>query len=82
MAHTIDLERELRSGFGLSKSWHERRAEAADVADDLASLPDNLRDLADALDACDGNLSDAARMLGLTRKKARLLLERLRQAFS
>jgi RNA polymerase sigma factor (sigma-70 family) len=82
LAHVLDLEHEFQSGFGLPVSWHARRAEAADVADALAALPDDLRELALALYHFGGNLSEAARSLAHSRKKARITLERLQREAS
>jgi RNA polymerase sigma factor (sigma-70 family) len=76
------LDEDLLVGLGYSPSWQSRRWEHMDVEECLASLPDQLRDLADCLDACGGNLSEAARMMGVSRKKARLLLARLQDALS
>lgn len=74
------LDEDLLLGLGYSPSWQSRRWEQADVAEGMASLPSDLRDLAETLEACDGNLSAAARMMGVSRKKARLLLVRLQNA--
>ena len=74
------LDEDLLIGFGYSPSWQSRRWEHADVEEGMACLPDDLRDLAETLEACDGNLSEAARMLGVSRKKARIMLVRLREA--
>ncbi len=78
----LDLEDGWHTGFGLPQTWHGRREMAADLADAFAGLPDELRSLADVLDACGGNLSEAARSLGLSRKKARILLERLQESLA
>jgi DNA-directed RNA polymerase specialized sigma24 family protein len=79
MAQTVDLESQQRVGCGLSPSWHERREESADISDAFAKLPDDLRQLADALDASQGNLVEAARLFGLSHKKARIMRERLQR---
>jgi DNA-directed RNA polymerase specialized sigma24 family protein len=79
MAQAVDLESQRRAGCGLSPSWHERREESADISNALAKLPEDLRRLADALDASQGNLIDAARLFGLTHKKARIMRERLQR---
>lgn len=79
LAHVLDLEHELQSGFGLPASWHARREAVADLAYALAGLPDDLRDLAIALYRFGGNLSEAARSLAHSRKKARILMERLQR---
>jgi RNA polymerase sigma factor (sigma-70 family) len=76
------LDEDLLIGFGYSPSWQSRRWEQADVAEGMARLPGDLRDLAETLDACGGNLSEAARMMGVSRKKARILLKRLREAMA
>jgi hypothetical protein len=78
----LDFEDSWLTSFGLPQRWHGRRDREIDLADAFAGLPDELRSLADVLDACDGNLSEAARSLGLTRKKARLMLERLQGALA
>ena len=76
------LDEDLLIDFGYSHSWQSRRWEQADVAEGMARLPGDLRDLAETLDACGGNLSEAARMLGVSRKKARIMLTRLQQAMA
>lgn len=81
IAHILDLEDFMAKAFGLPPTWHKQRAETADVADDLANLPDEIRDLANTLVACGGSLNAAAELMGVGRKKARLLLERLQKAF-
>jgi RNA polymerase sigma factor (sigma-70 family) len=78
----MDLAKAFDVGFGRPPSWHERREMAMDLNEALASLPRELRDLAETLDACGGNRSEAARYLGISRKKARLLLARLQQAMA
>jgi DNA-directed RNA polymerase specialized sigma24 family protein len=80
MSQTVDLEARRRADCGLSPSWHERRAESADISDAFAKLPDDLRQLADALDASQGNLIEAARLFGLSHKKARIMRERLQRS--
>jgi DNA-directed RNA polymerase specialized sigma24 family protein len=76
------LDEDLLVGLGYSPSWQSRRWEQADFEERMARLPDDLRDLAETLDACDGNLSAAARMLGVSRKKARVRLARLKEAMA
>ena len=76
---TEDLVSLSRVAFGMPPSWHERRDEAADVAAVFRGLSGDLRILADALDASEGNLSEAARLLNLPRKKARVMINRLRR---
>ena len=78
----LDFEDAWLTAFGLQQTWHNRRDMAADLADAFAGLPDVLRSLADVLDACDGNLSEAARSLGLSRKKARIMLKRLQDSLA
>jgi DNA-directed RNA polymerase specialized sigma24 family protein len=78
----LDFEDGWLTAFGLPQTWHGRRDIAADLADAFAGLPDELRSLADVLDACDGNLSEAARSLGLSRKKARIMLMRLQESLA
>ena len=80
MSQVVDLETQRRAASGLAPSWHEHRAENADVSDALAKLPDDLRQLADALDASQGNLVEAARLFGLSHKKARIMRERLQRS--
>jgi DNA-directed RNA polymerase specialized sigma24 family protein len=82
VSDVMDLAKSLDAGFGLPASWHERREMAMDLDDALLSLPRELRDLAETLDACGGNLSEAARDLGISRKMARLRLARLQQAMA
>ena len=74
-----DLESRIREASGMPPCWHERRAEALDVADTLRTLSGDLRSLADAIDAAGGNLSEAARLLSVPRKKARLMFDCLRK---
>jgi DNA-directed RNA polymerase specialized sigma24 family protein len=76
------LDEDLLIGLGYSPSWQSRRWECADVEEGMARLPGDLRDLAETLDACGGNLSEAARMLGVSRKKARIMLARLQDAMA
>jgi RNA polymerase sigma factor (sigma-70 family) len=78
----MDLAKAFNAGFGRPASWHERREMAMDLDDALATLPRELRDMAERLDACGGNLSEAARDLGVSRKKARILLASLQQAMA
>jgi DNA-directed RNA polymerase specialized sigma24 family protein len=80
MAQIVDLESLRRNHLGLPPSWEERRAETTDIAEVLASLPYDLRKLADALDASNGNLIEAARHSGMPHKKARLMRVRLQRA--
>lgn len=82
IAHILDLEDKWCEGFGLPPSWHHRRDKAADVANALAGLPDDVRELACALEACGGNLMGACRLLGIGRKKGRLMLESLQQTLA
>lgn len=74
------LDEDLLVGLGYPASWHSSRWGQTDVEEGMARLPGDLRDLAETLDACGGNLSEAARMLGVSRKKARIMLARLQQA--
>jgi DNA-directed RNA polymerase specialized sigma24 family protein len=76
------LDEDLLIGLGYSPSWQARRWEQADFDEGMARLPGDLRDLAETLDACGGNLSEAARMMGVSRKKARIMLARLRDAMA
>jgi len=69
----------IHAALGMPPSWYERRTEAADVADAFHSLSADLRTMANAIDASDGNLSEAARLLNLPRKKARVMIDRLRR---
>ena len=78
LADILDLEETL----GGPPSWHQRRAEAADIAEALASLPDDLRALAFSMLASGGNEMAAARDLGIGRKKARCLHDRLRKVLA
>ena len=80
MAHGTDLESSRRNHHGLPPSWDRHRAEVADIAEALANLPGDLRKLADALDASNGNLIEAAREYGLPRKKARIMRDHLQHA--
>ena len=80
MAHGTDLESSRRNHHGLPPSWDRHRAEVADIAEALANLPGDLRKLADALDASNGNLIEAAKEYGLPRKKARIMRDHLQQA--
>lgn len=80
MSQVVDLESQRRAASGLAPSWHERREENTDISDALAKLPDDLRQLADELDASQGNLVEAARLFGLSHKKARIMRERLQRS--
>jgi hypothetical protein len=80
MAQMMNLESNRRTHYGLPPSWDGHRAETADIAEALASLPDDLRKLADALDASNGNLIEAAQAFGLPHKKARIMRDHLQQA--
>lgn len=82
MAQVTDLESTRRNHFGLPPSWDGHRAEAADIAEALANLPDDLRKLADALDASNGNLIEAAQAFGMPHKKARIMRARLQHAIA
>jgi len=76
------LDEDLLLPFGYSPSWQSRRWEQADAAEAMARLPGDLRGMAETLEACDGNLSAAARMLGVSRKKARIMCARLQKAMA
>jgi len=76
------LDEDLLIVLGYAPSWQSRRCEEADFSEWMQQLPTELRDLAEALDDSGGNLSEAARMLGVKRKRARILLQRLRQAMA
>ena len=80
MAHGTDLESKRRTHQGLPPSWDGHRADEADIAEVLASLPADLRKLADALEAANGNLAEAARAFGLSYKKALIMRDRLKRA--
>jgi DNA-directed RNA polymerase specialized sigma24 family protein len=82
VAEVMDLSRALDSCFGRPAPWHERREIATDLEETLVELPGELRDIAEALDGCGGNLCEAARALGISRKKARILLDRLQRAMA
>jgi DNA-directed RNA polymerase specialized sigma24 family protein len=75
----VDLESRRRSSFGISPSWYEHREQNADISNALAKLPDDLRLLADALEASQGNLIEASRISGLSHKQARNMRERLQK---
>jgi DNA-directed RNA polymerase specialized sigma24 family protein len=76
----VDLAQHLERTAGKSTAWQARRHFSADVSDAIESLPKDLRLLCSALDALDGNLVAAARELNLSRKKARVGLEKLQTA--
>jgi DNA-directed RNA polymerase specialized sigma24 family protein len=76
------LDEDLLVGFGYSPSWQSRRWEHSDFEEGMARLPEDLRVLAETIEACDGNLSSAARMLGVSRKKARIMFARLQKAMA
>ena len=76
------LDEDLLLPFGYAPSWQSRRWEQADAAEAMARLPGDLRGMAETLEACDGNLSAAARMLGVSRKKARIMFARLQKAMT
>jgi DNA-directed RNA polymerase specialized sigma24 family protein len=79
IAGIVDLESRRRSSFGISPSWHEHREQKADISNALAKLPNDLRLLADALEASQGNLVEASRLSGLSHKQARNMRERLQK---
>lgn len=80
IAQVMDLELLRRSFFGLVPEWYKHRDEAADFAESLARLPEDLRKLADSLEASGGNLVQAATAFGVSYKKARIMHARLRRA--
>jgi DNA-directed RNA polymerase specialized sigma24 family protein len=80
MAQIMDLESLRRNHLGLPPPWEDHRAESTDIAEVLAALPNDLRKLADALDASNGNLIEAARESGMPHKKARIMRVRLQRA--
>jgi RNA polymerase sigma-70 factor (ECF subfamily) len=80
--HSSILEEDVLVVLGYSPSWQSRRWEQADYSEWMRQLPAELRDLAETLEACDGNLSATARMLGVSRKKARIMYARLRKAMT
>ena len=59
--------------------WHRRRHRKIDLQTALSELPGELRMLASAIDELRGNLTAVATELGLSRKKARHGLGKLRQ---
>ncbi|MCH7228592.1 helix-turn-helix domain-containing protein [Haloferula sp. A504] len=73
-----DLEEARERYGGGQPAWHHRRHRRIDVIEALARLPGELRHLADTFEEFGGNLSAAARALGMSRKKARCDLEKLR----
>lgn len=79
LADVIDLESGQRKLFAMPPSWHERREESADIAEAMNSLPADLRLLAATLEAAEGNLSEVASSLGLSPKKARIMLGALQR---
>ena len=78
-AEAKDLEHGMEVYGGAVPAWHRHRHEKIDVDAALSSLPGDLRRLADAIEALDGNLSAVERDLGITRKKLRCDLEKLRR---
>lgn len=82
-ADIMDLAKSFDTGFGRPAClWSERLEMAMDLEECLRRLPRELRDLAETLDSCNGNLSGAARVLRISRKKARIRLARLQQAMA
>jgi DNA-directed RNA polymerase specialized sigma24 family protein len=79
IAGIVDLESLRRSSLGISPAWYEHREQKADIANALAKLPNDLRLLADALEASQGNLVEASRLSGLSHKQARNMRERLQK---
>lgn len=77
-AEANDLEHYMEVYGTAAPAWHVRRQDKIDVAAALTSLPHDLRRLADAIEALNGNLSAVERELGITRKKLRCDLEKLR----
>jgi RNA polymerase sigma factor (sigma-70 family) len=82
LSDLMDLAKAFDVAFGRPASWPERREMSMDLDDALANLPCELRDMAEKLDACSGNLSEAARDLGISRKMARIRLTRLQHAMA
>jgi len=78
-ADSNDLERCMEVYGDAAPSWHGHRHGKIDIQEALAALPGDLRRLADAIEALDGNLSAVERELGLTRKKLRCDLDKLRR---
>lgn len=76
---SLDLEQKLEDLAGRAAAWHRRRQAKIDVEEAMARLPDDLRRLADTLAALGGNHSAAERELGVTRKKFRCDVEKLRR---
>ncbi len=76
---SIDLELLAEDLSGRAAAWHRRREAKIDVEEAVARLPDDLRRLADTLAALGGNHSAAERELGVTRKKFRCDIEKLRR---
>ena len=80
VADLTDLDAVSRAAAGRPPAWHEHRDGMADAAEALRMLPGKLRAMADALEAADGNLSEVARAMGVTPKKARVMLGELQRA--
>ncbi len=78
LGDTQDLEALLEAYGDYEPVWHRRRHDKIDVQAALARLPEDLRRLADTIDVLKGNYSAAEEELGLTRKKFRGELDRLR----
>jgi DNA-directed RNA polymerase specialized sigma24 family protein len=74
-----DLEH-CREFFGdAAPAWHKRRHAPIDMAEALDRLPDDLRRLADAIEKFGDNYSEVQRQLGITRKRMRCDLKKLRK---
>ena len=59
-------------------AWHRHRHEKMDLQSALERLPADLRRVVEAIDTLNGNLAAVERALGITRKKLRYHLEKLR----
>lgn len=78
-ADSNDLERCMEIYGDAQPPWHTHRHSKIDVEAALASLPTHLRRLADAIEFLNGNFSAVQRELGVTRKKLRCDLDKLRR---
>lgn len=76
-AHDLELLMEIYGGA--APAWHRHRHGKIDVQEALAALPGDLRELVETIDALDGNLAAVEREIGVTRKKLRCDLAKLRR---
>jgi len=78
-SEAIDLEECMEVHGTAAPAWHRRRHQKLDVEQALARLPKQLRRVADALEEFGSNYSEVERQLGVSRKKLRCDMQKLRR---